>query len=280
VIDEVSVLAAAGAREVTLLGQNVNAYHGASIDDGGLAGLIRSIGDISGIERIRYTTSHPHDLGEHLISAHSDVPQLMPCLHLPVQSGSDRVLGLMNRGHDVADYLRLVAALRQARPGIALSSDFIVGYPGETDADFDATMGLVREVDFAQAYSFKFSPRPGTPAAEITDQVPEAVKSKRLAALQALLNDRQLAFNRSWCGKIVPVLFDRRGRGGTQLAGRSPHMQAVHVDCPDDITADALFGTIADVLIEAASANSLTGVIKAPAKAIVPPQVMIEPAEA
>ena len=256
VIDEARRQVAAGVREITLLGQNVNAYHGI---DGGLAALIRALAAIDGLERIRYTTSHPRDMDDALILAHAEIPALMPNLHLPAQSGSDAILARMNRRHTAADYLRIVEALRRARPDIALSSDFIVGHPGESERDFEATLALVREAGFAQAYSFKYSPRPGTPAAEMDGQVPEAEKSDRLARLQSLLNDQQLAFNRRAVGTTVPVLFDRPGKRPRQLAGRSPHMQSVHVDCAGAGEAAALFGTIAPVAVEAAHANSLAG---------------------
>ncbi len=254
--DEARRLAAGGAREITLLGQNVNAYRG---HQRGLAGLIRELAEINGVERIRYTTSHPADMDADLVAVHGEVPQLMPCLHLPVQSGSDSVLRRMNRRHGVDDYLRIVDALRRARSDIALSSDFIVGHPGEADEDFEATLALVRRVGYAQAYSFKYSPRPGTPAAEMDDQLPDAVKSDRLAALQDVINEGQRAYNRASVGNVVGVLFDRHGRHPLQLAGRSPHMQAVHVefDCADE--AAARYGTVVDVRITAAHANSLSG---------------------
>ncbi len=260
VLAEARALVAQGVREITLLGQNVNAYHGS---DHGLAGLIRALAGIGGLERIRYTTSHPGDMDAALIAAHGEVPQLMPHLHLAMQSGSDRVLARMGRRHAVSDYLLIVDSLRRVRPDIALSSDFIVGHPGETEVDFEATLALVRTVGYAQAYSFKYSRRPGTPAAAMADQVPEEVKSDRLARLQALLDEQQRAFNRASVGGVVPVLFDRRGRHGHQLAGRSPHMQAVHVDCPDAARAERLFGTVADVELTAAHANSLAGRIGA-----------------
>jgi tRNA-2-methylthio-N6-dimethylallyladenosine synthase len=256
VVAEARTLAEGGVREITLLGQNVNAYHGA---EDGLAGLIRAIAAIDGLERIRYTTSHPRDMSEALFRVHAEVEKLMPWLHLPVQSGSDKVLRRMNRRHDVASYRRTVERLRRARPDIALSSDFIVGHPGETDDDFRSTLALVEEIGFAQAYSFKYSPRPGTPAAEMADQVPEAVKAERLAALQALLGAQQRGFNDGFVGRMVPVLFDRPGRVAGQLAGRSPHMQAVHVDVADEPSAA---GAIVPVRIIAAHANSLTGRIE------------------
>ncbi|MBI1179075.1 MAG: tRNA (N6-isopentenyl adenosine(37)-C2)-methylthiotransferase MiaB [Alphaproteobacteria bacterium] len=259
VLAEARRMVAAGAAEITLLGQNVNAYHGADGDGGtlGLGGLMRRLAGIGGLERIRYTTSHPRDVDDDLIDAHRDVPQIMPFLHLPVQSGSDRILKAMNRRHTADRYREIVASLRTARPDLALSSDFIVGYPGETDADFEATMALVREVRFAMAYSFKYSPRPGTPAADLEDQVPEAVKSARLAALQDELNRQQEEFNRSCVGRTLPVLLERGGRHARQLVGRSPYMQAVSVDMGSN-EAD-LRGSICDVEIEAVLSNSLRG---------------------
>jgi tRNA-2-methylthio-N6-dimethylallyladenosine synthase len=260
VLDEARHLAAAGVREITLLGQNVNCYHGLSPEGGewGLGRLIEAVAEVRGIERIRYTTSYPADMDGALIAAHRDVPQLMPFLHLPVQSGSDRILGAMNRRHTSDDYRHLADRLRRARPDLVLSSDFIVGFPGETDADFRATLDLVRDVGFAQAYSFKYSPRPGTPAATLETQVPDAVKDERLATLQALLNDQQLAFNRSCVGRIMPVLLNRHGKRPNQLVGRSPYMQPVHVDA-----AEPLFGTTAGLEIVTAHANSLAGVVAA-----------------
>ncbi len=256
-LDEAKALADAGVREITLLGQNVNAYHGEN--DAGrdttLGGLIRRLAEISGLERIRYTTSHPRDMDDELIAAHAEVDKLMPYLHLPVQAGSDRILKAMNRKHTAESYLRLIERIRAARPDIAMSGDFIVGFPGETEEDFQATLDLVREVKYAQAYSFKYSPRPGTPAATEEDQLAEEVKSERLQRLQALLNEQQLAFNRACAGRSMPVLFDRRGRGEAQLVGRSPYLQSVHVDdAPEE-----LFGRLAEVVIDEGHANSLRG---------------------
>ncbi|WP_029010877.1 tRNA (N6-isopentenyl adenosine(37)-C2)-methylthiotransferase MiaB [Azospirillum halopraeferens] len=256
VLAEARRLVAAGTREINLLGQNVNAWHGAGPDGGAwtLGRLIRALAEIEGLERIRYTTSHPRDMDDDLIRAHGEVPQLMPYLHLPVQAGSDRVLAAMNRKHTGDDYRRLVDRLRAARPDLALSGDFIVGFPGETDADFAATLRLVHEVGYAQAYSFKYSPRPGTPAATDAVQVPEGVKGERLAALQQLLDAQQQAFNRGFVGRTVPVLFDRPGKRPGQLLGRSPYMQAVHADA-----GDRLLGAIVDVAVDAAHPNSLAG---------------------
>jgi tRNA-2-methylthio-N6-dimethylallyladenosine synthase len=255
-------LTAAGAREITLLGQNVNAYHGEDHDGRtcGLGRLIRQLAEIDGLARLRYTTSHPADMDEDLIRAHGEVPQLMPYLHLPVQSGSDRILAAMNRRHQAADYLRTVDRLREARPDIALSSDFIVGFPGEHDQDFAETLRIVNEVGFAQAYSFKYSPRPGTPAAGAEQQVPEPLKAERLLMLQTLLNEQQTAFNQAHVGRIMPVLFDRVGRKAGQLVGRSPFMQSVHVPAADTSKA-RLFGSVLPVQIKTAHPNSLAGEI-------------------
>jgi len=240
--------------EITLLGQNVNAYHGAGPDgEISLAGLIRALADIEGLERIRYTTSHPNDMTDDLIAAHADEPKLMPFLHLPVQAGSDRVLKAMNRRHTAEGYVRLIERIRAARPDIALSGDFITGFPGETEADFEATMALVRAVRYAQAYSFKYSPRPGTPAAE-AEQVPEEAKADRLARLQALLNEQQAAFLQAQVGRTLPVLVERPGRKAGQMVGRSPHLQAVHLEAGADMARD-----IVDVAITAAGPNSLAG---------------------
>ena len=257
VLREARLLVGMGAREITLLGQNVNAYHGEALDGGEwtLGRLIRELAEIDGLNRIRYTTSYPAEVDDDLISAHRDVPELMPFLHLPVQSGSDKVLKLMNRRHTSGDYADVVARLREARPDLALSSDFIVGFPGETDADFEETMALVRDIGFVQAYSFKYSPRPGTPAADMDDQVPENVKSSRLAELQTELNCQQLAFNDRCVGQTMPVLFDRPGARAGQLVGRSPFMQAVHCELPN-----AQLGEIVDVMIDKAKPNSLSSV--------------------
>jgi len=249
-------LAEHGVREVTLLGQNVNAYHGVGPDGRpwSLADLIARLATIAGIERIRYTTSHPRDMSDDLIAAHRDVGKLMPYLHLPFQAGSDRVLAAMNRRHTAADYLDLIARIRTARPDLALSTDVIVGFPGETEADFGETLALIERVGFAQAYSFKYSPRPGTAGAGLVDQVPEEAKIERLHRLQALLDRQQTRFNSACIGKVMPVLFERRGRHPGQLVGRSPYLQAVHA--PAD---SALLGRVADVAIVAAGANSLAG---------------------
>jgi len=262
VIAEARHLVRGGAREITLLGQNVNAYHGAGPDGAtvGLGDLIRRLADeVEGHERLRYTTSHPRDVDDSLIAAHREIDILMPYLHLPVQSGADRILTAMNRGHTADDYRRIVARLREAQPNLAMSSDFIVGFPGETDADFEATMTLIRDVGYAQAFSFKYSPRPGTPAATHDAPVPEAVKAERLAELQTLLGDQQRAFNQSFLGRTVPVLLDRPGRHQGQVAGRSPYLQPVQVAASAD-----LIGTIAPVAIDDVLTNSLTGRLTAP----------------
>src|SRR5216683_4556675 len=258
IIAEAGQLAAAGAREITLLGQNVNAYHGASPGGGvwGLGELIGALAGIPGIARLRYTTSHPCDVDDALIAAHRDVPALMPFLHLPVQSGSDRVLAAMNRRHTAADYRRTVERLRHARPDIALSSDFIVGFPGESAEDFRATTELVRDIGYAQAFSFKYSPRPGTPAASAPDQIAEPVKTERLAVLQALLHEQQQAFNQASVGRVLPVLFEKPGRHPGQLVGRSPYLQSVHAEAGMD-----RIGEIVAVTIHAAQPNSLSGAI-------------------
>ncbi len=234
--EEVRRLVDAGVVEVTLLGQNVNAYHGR--DEKGretrLADLIARLARIEGLARIRYTTSHPRDMDDALIAAHGGIEKLMPYLHLPIQAGSDRVLAAMNRRHRVEEYLEIVEKLRAARPDIALSGDFIVGFPGETDEDFERTLALVRRVGYAQAYSFKYSPRPGTPAADADGQVPEEVKAERLARLQDLLAEQQAAFNAACVGRRFEVLFERPGRGPGQWLGRSPYNQAVHLDLDEN----------------------------------------------
>jgi tRNA-2-methylthio-N6-dimethylallyladenosine synthase len=262
VLDEIARLADAGVREVTLLGQNVNAYHGLDRQGQtiGLAGLIRAAASVPGIRRVRYMTSHPNDMSEDLIQAHRDVPALAPYLHLPVQSGSDTILKSMNRRHRVADYLNVVARVRAARPDIAFSSDFIVGYPGETDADFDQTLALVRAVGFASSYAFKYSPRPGTPAAEMPDQVDEATKAHRLAALQELIEDQRQAFNLASVGQRLEVLFEKPGRREGQVIGRSPTMQSVFAEGPQ-----SLIGELMQVEMVGVEPRSLRGRIVSPA---------------
>lgn len=262
ILHEARTLVAAGAVEITLLGQNVNAYHGeapaGSIGAAtwSLARLIRALADLDGLARIRYTTSHPRDMDDDLIAAQGEVPQLMPYLHLPVQSGSDRILAAMNRGHGRDHFRRLADRLRGVRPDLALSSDFIVGFPGEADADFDDTMRLVEEVGLASAFSFKYSRRPGTPASALGEQVPEAVKAARLAALQALLGRQQREFNDSKVGATVPVLFAEAGRRPGQMLGKSPWLQSVFVEGGAELA-----GRLADVRLVAAHPLSLAGEI-------------------
>jgi tRNA-2-methylthio-N6-dimethylallyladenosine synthase len=249
-------LADQGVREVTLLGQNVNAYMKEQ-DGGGLAALVRRLAKVPDLDRIRYTTSHPRDMDEALISAHAEVEALMPYLHLPVQAGSDRVLKAMNRGHTALHYLRLVEKIRAARPDIALSGDFIVGFPGESEADFEETLEVVREARYASAFSFKYSRRPGTPAAAMPGQVAEEVKAERLQRLQGLLEEQRQAFNRAMAGRTVPVLFERPGRYQGQIVGRSPYLQAVHAEAPE-----RLLGQIVPVRISGAGSNSLAGSVE------------------
>jgi tRNA-2-methylthio-N6-dimethylallyladenosine synthase len=255
VMDEARALVDAGAREITLLGQNVNAWTGE--DEAGriqgLDGLIRALDRLPGLARIRYTTSHPNDMTQGLIDAHRDVGKLMPFLHLPVQAGSDRVLRAMNRSHDRASYLRLLDRVRAARPDIALSGDFIVGFPGETEAEFAETLSLVDAVGYAQAFSFKYSPRPGTPAAAIAAQIAPAVMDDRLQRLQAALNRDQQAFNRATVGRSCDVLVERRGKLPGQMLGKSPWLQSVH------LLTGAAIGDLVEVELTAAGPNSLTG---------------------
>jgi tRNA-2-methylthio-N6-dimethylallyladenosine synthase len=256
ILAEARDLVERGVREITLLGQNVNAYHGAGPDgDHSLARLIWALNEIDGLERIRFTTSHPNDMSDDLIAAHGDCPKLMPYLHLPVQSGSDRILKRMNRSHDRDSYLRLIERIRAARPDILISGDFIVGFPEESDADFDDTMDLIRQVNYGQAFSFKYSPRPGTPAAERA-QVPADVADARLQALQALITRQQRARQDDMVGQTVGVLFEKPGRLPGQMLGKSDHLHAVHVDnCP------ARIGELRQVRIIASAANSLSGAL-------------------
>ncbi|MEC7983289.1 MAG: tRNA (N6-isopentenyl adenosine(37)-C2)-methylthiotransferase MiaB [Pseudomonadota bacterium] len=258
ILEEARRLVASGTCELTLLGQNVNAYHGEAPDGSvwSLARLIRELAEIDGLARIRYTTSHPLDMEDDLIVAHRDVPSLMPYLHLPVQSGSDRVLDAMNRRHTHDVYLRILDRLREARPDIAFSGDFIVGFPGESDRDFADTLALVDKVGYASAYSFKYSPRPGTPAAASEEQVPEAVKSERLEALQQLLNAQQFAFNKATEGQVMDVLIERRGGRDGQVGGRSPYMQSVNVEAGEE-----LVGRIVSCRIVEAKQNSIIGAV-------------------
>jgi tRNA-2-methylthio-N6-dimethylallyladenosine synthase len=255
---EIEHLAAAGVREVTLIGQNVNAYHGEGPDGRpwSLARLLERVAEVSGIDRLRYTTSHPRDMDDDLIAAHRDLRELMPQLHLPVQSGSDRILAAMNRHHTRADYLDIVDRLRRARPDLALTSDFIVGFPGETESDFEASLALIEETGLSGAFSFKYSPRPGTPGADMDDQIDEAVKSERLRRLQAAIERSQVAFNRRCLHRTFDVLFERPGRHGGQLVGRSPYLQPVQVDAPA-----SLIGEIAAVTVTEIASNSLFGAL-------------------
>jgi tRNA-2-methylthio-N6-dimethylallyladenosine synthase len=258
ILEEAKHLMSLGAKEVTLLGQNVNAYHGEpphGLSEWGLGRLIQALANL-GISRIRYTTSHPRDMEQELIDAHRDVPALMPYLHLPVQSGSNRILEAMNRKHTREFYLDIIDRLRQARPDIALSSDFIVGFPGESEEDFEDTLELIRTVGFAQGYSFKYSIRPGTPAGAMESQVAENVKAARLQQLQDLLNEQQLAFNERTVGTAQPVLLDRKGRQDGQFIGRSPYMQSVVVSA-----SNRLLGEVIDVKFNQAHPNSMTGQI-------------------
>ena len=253
IVTEAQALVDAGAREIVLLGQNVNAW-----SDGtrGLAELIRALAKIDGLERIRYTTSHPTDMTDALIAAHGEVAKLMPYLHLPVQSGSNRILKAMNRSHTVETYLATLDKMRAARPDVALSGDFIVGFPGETEEDFEATLRIVDEVGYAAAYSFKYSPRPGTPAAAMEDQIPRDIMDDRLQRLQARINAHQLAFNQSKVGSDTRILIERAGRHDGQVIGRSPWLQSVHIE------AAASPGELIDVTLVAAGPNSMTGALR------------------
>jgi tRNA-2-methylthio-N6-dimethylallyladenosine synthase len=258
VMDEVKRLVDFGTVEISLLGQNVNAYHGEGLDGKtwSLADLIAKVADVNGVERIRYTTSHPRDMDDDLIQAHGDIEKLMPFLHLPVQSGSNKILKAMNRKHERELYFEIIDKLRQSRPDMAFSSDFIVGFPGESDQDHEDTMDLIRRVEYASVYSFKYSARPGTPAANATHLVAEPVKKERLMALQALVNEQQFDFNMNSIDMIMPVLLDGKGQRDGQLMGRSPYMQSVHVNAPS-----RLFGQIVPVRMLTAHANSLSGEI-------------------
>ena len=258
ILAEAQILVDGGAREITLLGQNVNAWSDRAL---GLAGLIRALARIDGLERIRYTTSHPADMRDDLIAAHGEVPKLMPYLHLPVQSGSNAILKAMNRSHSVESYLRTIAAVRAARPDIAVTGDFIVGFPGETDADFEATLTIVDAVRYASAYSFKYSPRPGTPAATMENQIPASVMDDRLQRLQTRLAEHSIAFNRACIGQDTRILIDRKGRKPGQMIGKSPWLQSVFVET------DARIGDMIDVTVTEALPNSLGGVAVARAEA-------------
>ena len=262
IIDEIARLTAAGVGEITLIGQNVNAYRGrnANGEASDLAALLAAAAEIPGVLRLRYATSHPNDMSDSLIAAHRDNPALAPYLHLPIQAGADRMLAAMNRKHRVRDYLDIVARVRRAQPDVALSSDFIVGFPGETDAEFRQTLAVVREVGFSSGYAFKYSPRPGTPAADLADQIGEEVKAERLAELYALIDAQRVAFNRTLVGRRIDVLFDRPGRRPGQIVGRSPYMQSVRAE------GDASrIGAMASVEIVGLGANTLIGRIVAPA---------------
>jgi tRNA-2-methylthio-N6-dimethylallyladenosine synthase len=256
IVTEAYSLADAGAREIVLLGQNVNAWAGEDEAgrSAGLHTLIGALARIDGIERIRYTTSHPTDMSDALIAAHREIDELMPYLHLPVQSGSNRVLKAMNRSHDTASYIRTLEKVRAARPDIALSGDFIVGFPGETEAEFEETLQLIDEVRYAAAYSFKYSPRPGTPAATMEDQfIPREVMEDRLKRLQERVAVHQLAFNRATTGRNTRLLLERKGRRAGQMIGRSPWLQSVHVET------DAPAGEIIDITLVSAGPNSMAG---------------------
>jgi tRNA-2-methylthio-N6-dimethylallyladenosine synthase len=266
ILNEIKALVGAGAVEIQLLGQNVNAYHGTGLDgtEWSLARLIYAVAEINGVKRIRYTTSHPRDMRDDLVQAHRDVPQLMPFLHLPVQSGSNGILQAMNRKHTTDDFLRYIDAMRQARPDIAFSSDFIVGFPGETDADFAETLALIERVGFASAYTFGYSPRPGTPAAILQNQIHPAIISHRLKEIQAAIGHQQLTYNQSFIGQTIDVLLERAGNPAKsrthnktpQLQGRSPYMQSTFVEAPD-----SLIGTIVPVTITGAFPMALNGIM-------------------
>lgn len=255
---EAMTMVAKGAKEITLLGQNVNAFHGeAEGKTWSLGQLIEHLSTIHGLERLRYSTSHPRDMHDVLYEQHATNPKVMPFLNLPVQSGSNRILDAMNRKHTRETYFKIIERLKEGRPDMQFSTDLIVGFPGETDADFDDTMDLVQRVGYSQAYSFKYSPRPGTPGADMDNQVDEPIKDKRLQTLQALIQKQQLSFNQSCVGKTLEVLFDRKGRHEGQLVGRSPYMQSVHVIAQDE----NLLGKIIPISITEATANSLKGKI-------------------
>jgi len=260
ILKEAKHMLSLGAKEITLLGQNVNAYHGqapqgttSGEQEWGLGRLIYALADL-GVERIRYTTSHPRDMDKNLIDAHREVPALMPFLHLPVQSGSNKILEAMNRKHTAQQYFAIIDQLKSARPDIALSSDFIVGFPGETDQDFEDTLSLIRNINYAQSYSFKYSIRPGTPAGALENQIEENIKAERLAILQELVNKQQLAFNLQTVGTTQPVLLERKGRLNGQFIGRSPYMQSVVV-----MASERLLGQVIDVCIDQAHPNSISG---------------------
>ncbi len=260
ILAEAQVLASQGALEITLLGQNVNAWHDPSDKQRDFGTLLARVASVPGVQRLRYMTSHPRDVTEAMVRAHADIPQVMPYLHLPVQAGADRTLAAMNRRHDVAFYMGLIERFRTVRPDIAITSDFIVGFPGETEEDFQATIDIVEAVGYAQAFSFKYSPRLGTPAAERTDQIDEAVKGERLQRLQAAIAAQALAFNRRTVGQICDILIERRGRRPGQWIGKSPWLQSVVVD------GDFAIGDMVAVEMVAAWANSMEGRVMTPAK--------------
>lgn len=261
IVAEAKTLVSAGVKEITLLGQNVNAYHGLDSDGAvwGLGQLLGELSQIVALARLRYTTSHPRDMDDVLIAAHRDIPCVMPYLHLPIQSGSDRILAAMNRRHTRQEYIDLIAKIRRGRPDLALSGDFIVGFPGETEAEFEDTLSIVKEIGYAQAYSFKYSPRPGTPAANHENQIPEEIQSERLQRLQALLNKQQVAFNASKIGSTMEILLEREGREEGQLGGRSPWLQPVHLFAPKE-----LIGTLQQVRITGVTKFSLSAELIAP----------------
>jgi tRNA-2-methylthio-N6-dimethylallyladenosine synthase len=277
IVAEAGRLADAGIREVTVIGQNVNAYHGEGPDGRTwtLAHLLRRLAEIPGIDRLRYSTSHPRDVDDSLVAAHRDLPELMPQLHLPVQSGSDRILEAMNRRHTRDDYLRVIERLRTAQPALALTSDFIVGFPGETDRDFQDTLTLIETVGFSGSFSFKYSPRPGTPAAEMESQIPEDVRGERLRELQRLIDRQAADFNRTCVGRTLDVLFEKPGRHPGQIAGKSPYLQAVQVVAPE-----SLIGTIASVRIEDTGHHSLFGALAPEAKPRAPQRAGLAAMEA
>jgi len=272
IAEEVRRLADNGVREITLIGQNVNAYHGEGPDGRvwSLGRLARHLAEIPGIVRLRYSTSHPRDMDDSLIEAHRDLPALMPFVHLPVQSGSDRILAAMNRRHRADDYRRIIARFRDACPDVAFSSDFIVGFPGETEADFAATLALVEEIGYASAYSFKYSPRPGTPAADMGDAIPTVVMDERLARLQHLIDSQQAAFNAAMVGRTVDVLFERPARNPGQIVGRTPYLQPLHVMASPDIV-----GQVLPVAVMRHESYSLFGDIVA----ATPPPARVAPAQ-
>ena len=263
IVDEARTLSLQGVKEITLLGQNVNAYHGTAPDGDiwGLAKLIKHLSKLGGLERIRYTTSHPRDMSDDLISVHGEIEKLMPYLHLPLQSGSDRILRAMNRDHTFDSFKKTIEKLRAARPDIALSSDFIVGFPGESELDFKKTLEAVEEIGFASSFSFKYSARPGTPGASMPGQIDEATKSERLARLQELLYSQQKAFNQSMIGKVLDILVEGKGRGENELFGRAPYLQGTHFQGTQVNGSQDMIGNIVKVEITEAGQNSLRGVV-------------------